>query len=99
MVVRMLLSQARHDFAATVNRVAHKDDRVILQRNGKDFVAVVPIEDLELLERLEDQADIAAARKARKEAGIPWEQAKKRLALTDRPPARPAKPRRKATRP
>ena len=80
MATRILLSKAREDFAATVNRVAYKDERVILQRNGKDFVAVVPVDDLALLEALEDQLDSAAARKARKEPGIPWDEAKKLLA-------------------
>jgi prevent-host-death family protein len=79
MVARILLSKARSDFSATVNRVAYKEDRIILQRNGKDFVAVVPIADLQLLEELEDRADIAAARKARREPSIPWEKAKRML--------------------
>jgi prevent-host-death family protein len=82
MVARMLLSKARQDFSATVNRVAYKEDRVILQRNGKDFVAVVPVADLQLLEELEDRADIAAARKARREPGIPWDKAKRLLRQT-----------------
>ncbi len=79
MAARILLSKAREDFSATVNRVAYKDERIVLQRNGKDFAAVVPIHDLKLLEAMEDRIDIAAARKARKEASIPWEEAKKRL--------------------
>ena len=78
--MRILLSKAREDFASTVNRVAYGDERVILQRNGKDFVAVVPVEDLELLEELEERMDIVAARKARREPGIPWGKAKKLLA-------------------
>jgi prevent-host-death family protein len=82
MVARILLSKARSDFSATVNRVAYKEDRIILQRNGKDFVAVVPVSDLQLLEELEDQADIAAARKARRERSIPWAKAKKILRKT-----------------
>ena len=79
MVTRILLSKAREDFSTTVNRVKYQDQRIILQRNGKDFVAVVPIEDLELLEELEDRFDIAAARKARREPSIPWEKAQKIL--------------------
>jgi len=80
MTTRILLSKARGDFSATVNRVAYREERIILQRNGKDFVAIVPVEDLEAMEAMEDRIDIAAARKARKEVGIPWEKAKKILA-------------------
>jgi len=59
--------------------VAYKEERIILQRNGKDFVAVIPVEDLQLLEELEDRLDVAAAKKARGELGIPWEKAKSLL--------------------
>jgi prevent-host-death family protein len=79
MTERILLSQARGDFSATVNRVAHKDQRVVLQRNGKDFVAVVPMADLRLIEQLENDIDLAAARKARLEPSISWEEVKKSL--------------------
>jgi hypothetical protein len=84
MIARILLSQARKDFSATVNRVAYKADRIILQRNGKDFVAVVPVDDLSVLEALEDREDVVAARKARSEPGIPWEIAKETLRSTSR---------------
>ncbi len=40
------------------------------------------MEDLELIERYEDELDIRAARRARREKGrIPWEQIKKELNL------------------
>jgi len=44
--------------------------------------AIVAVEDLEVLERLEDQIDLEAAREALKESeSIPWEQAKAKLGL------------------
>lgn len=44
-------------------------ERVVLTRDGKEIAAIVPMEDLELLEALEDASDIAAARKAMTEPG------------------------------
>ena len=34
-----------------------------MSRNGKDVVAVIPIDDLELLEALEDKLDLEEARR------------------------------------
>jgi len=64
----MKTSEARDNFAEVLNRVAYAKDRVRIMRRGKAIAAVVPIEDLELIERLEDEIDIREARKALKEA-------------------------------
>jgi prevent-host-death family protein len=61
---RLAISEARDDLTETVNRVAYTKERVIIHRRGKDLVAVVPIEDLEALEALEDRLDAEAGRKA-----------------------------------
>ena len=54
-------------------------ERVVLKRNK---AAIIPIEDLELLEELEDQIDVIASKKALAEGkGIPLEQLKKELGL------------------
>jgi prevent-host-death family protein len=78
-------STVRRDFAEVLNRVAYAKERIVLQRHGKDVAAVVPIEDLKLLEDLEDKIDAKLAKKARKEADlkgtIPWEQIKKQYGL------------------
>ena len=63
--------KAREGFSETVNRSAYGKERIILTRRGKGIAAVVPIEDLELLERLEDEIDVKEARKALKEGGKP----------------------------
>jgi prevent-host-death family protein len=63
--------KAREGFSETVNRSAYGKERIILTRRGKGIAAVVPIEDLELLERLEDEIDIREARKALKAGGKP----------------------------
>ena len=65
--------KARQAFAETINRVAFGEERIILERHGKPVVALVPVEDLRLFERLleeyEDRLDVKAARKALKERG------------------------------
>lgn len=62
-------TQARAEFSELTNRVAYGKERVVIQRKGKGLVALIPIEDLELLEALEDGLDLAAARKALREPG------------------------------
>ena len=63
------LTEIRDNLAEFINRVAYRGERVVLQRRGKGVAAVVPMEDLELLEALEDRSDIKAALRARKEKG------------------------------
>jgi prevent-host-death family protein len=78
-------TEARENLAEVINRVTYAKDRVRITRRGKQVAAMVPIEDLELLERLEDEIDIREAKKAladaRKHGTIPWETAKKELGL------------------
>lgn len=69
MAKKLSTSEARQEFADIVNRAAYGGERVILHRHKKPVAAVIPIEDLELIERMEDEIDIAAARKALKEKG------------------------------
>lgn len=58
----LAVHKARADFADVVNRAAYRGERTTLTRRGKVVAAVVPAEDLELLERLEDEIDLAEAR-------------------------------------
>ena len=75
------ISQAREHLADLGNRVSLRGERVIVERRGKDLFALVPVEDLELLERLEDQMDLKAIRAAKKEPSIPFAKVKKELGL------------------
>ncbi len=61
-------SKVRQDLSDTLNRVAYARQRVVLERRGKEIAAVIPIEDLRLLEALEDRIDLADARAALAEA-------------------------------
>lgn len=71
-MTRLNVSKARQEFPEIVNRAAYGNERTIVARRGKDLAAVIPIDDLRLLERLAqeemDRQDIAAARAALKEA-------------------------------
>ncbi len=79
---KLTASVARQNFSDILNRAAYRGERVVVHRGKKPVAAVVPIEDLELLEKLEDELDVAAGRKALKEPGaIPWTTVKKKLRL------------------
>lgn len=82
-MIRMPATEARNRFADIVNDVAFRGERVILQRHGKDIAAVVPVEDLALLEALEDKIDLETARKAlvEKEPAVAWKKLKRELGL------------------
>lgn len=91
-MTRMAASKARDTFSDTLNKVACRGERIILERYGKAFAAIIPIEDLKLLEAMEDQADVKIARRALKEVKkkgtIPYRKARKELGFR-RSPARP----------
>lgn len=81
-MTRIAATKARKEFSETLNRVAYGQERIILERRGKGIAAVISIEDLELLEALEEQADVEMARKRlAEEDSIPYEEARKELGL------------------
>jgi len=86
-MTRVTVSQARETFPEIVNRAAYGKQRTVVSRRGKDLAAVVPMDDLALLEALAgdevDRRDIEDARAALAERGknIPLETVKKELGL------------------
>ena len=71
------VSEAREQLADLVNRAAYRRERIALGRRGKKIAAIVSAEDLDLLEALEDAADLrliaeALADPANKKLPIPW---------------------------
>jgi prevent-host-death family protein len=82
-MTKITASRLREDLASTINKVAFGRERIILQRNGKDVAALVSIEDLTLLRKLEDRLDLADMNQAIEEPGanIRWEDAKKALGM------------------
>ena len=81
--------QARNAFSELVSHTAFSKDRVVVTRNGKKMVAIIPLEDLMLLEniidRLEDDIDAddirAALSEIRDGKTLPWEQVKSDIGL------------------
>jgi prevent-host-death family protein len=67
-MTRVAASDLRKDCAKTLNQVLYQHKRIIVERHGKDTAALVPLEDLALLEALEDQMDLEEARAALAEA-------------------------------
>lgn len=87
-MVQMAASTARDEFPELLNRVANDKERIVLHRDGEPLAAMIPVEDLALLERLieeeEDRIDVAEAEHILAdptETSIPWEQAKGELGL------------------
>jgi prevent-host-death family protein len=73
-------SQARDQFPDLVSQAAYGKRRTIITRRGKKVAAIVPIEDLEVLQSLEDARDIKLIESAFKEGEFEdWKIAKKRL--------------------
>jgi len=81
-MTRKNISELREKLTGTLNRVARRRERIVVQTRGKDIAVLIPLEDLELLEKIEDRIDIDDAREALKDPGsIPWEELKKKLGL------------------
>ncbi len=77
---------ARDDVQSALDRAAGNKERVRVVSDGREIAAVIPLEDLELLEELEDRLDVLEAREAIAEAereggAIPWQEFKKQLGL------------------
>jgi prevent-host-death family protein len=85
-VARIAATDARIAFAEMVNKVAFGRERIRLHRHGKDVAAIVPIEDLQLIEALEDRMDLNAARAALREKAprVEWERLKQELGLKNK---------------
>ncbi len=82
-MTHLKFTEARAEFTDLFNRVAFQGERVVIHRRGKAKVAVVPLEDLERLEALEDKTDVEAADAAMSEPGdrIPYDKVRKELGL------------------
>jgi len=61
---RMAASDVRKNFSETLNKVSFGKDRVMIHRNEKDLAVIVPLEDVELLEMIEDKVDLMLVKEA-----------------------------------
>ena len=77
------VSEARERFADLVNRVAYRQERVLVTRHGRPIAAIIPMEQVQFLERAEDEYDLRLADEALAELehtpAIPWEQVEAEL--------------------
>jgi len=80
------ITDVKNGLDEALTRVSRHKDRIVLKRRGKKVAALVPLEDLKLLEKLEEEDDIREAKKALDEykrtgRSIPLAEVKKRLGL------------------
>lgn len=80
---KVTTADARGRFADIVAAATYAKERTVVTKHGKDVVAVVPIEDLEMLERLEDHALLKEAIAAidSSEQPLSWEEVKRELEI------------------
>ena len=80
----MSIAQARAGLSGVIGRARHAKSATVLTSRGKPVAAVVPIEDLELIEEAIDIRLAAEARRGMKagDAPIPWDDVKAALKLT-----------------
>lgn len=78
-------AKAREEFSDLVSRAAYAKERHVVTRRGKAVAAMVPIEDLELLEELEDRIDVIeglqALADAQEQGTRRWEEVRAELGL------------------
>ncbi len=78
-------TEARDRLSEILNRAGLLKERIILTRYGKGLAAVVPIEDLEMIEALENRIDLEEARQAvaeaEQEGSRSWKDVKAALGL------------------
>jgi prevent-host-death family protein len=57
------VTEARQSFANLISEVGYGHDRVVLCRNGKRVAALIPVDDLALLQHLENEMDLSESRR------------------------------------
>ncbi|MEO6811606.1 MAG: type II toxin-antitoxin system Phd/YefM family antitoxin [Isosphaeraceae bacterium] len=93
---RINVVELRKSLADLLNRAEYQGERIVIHRREKDAAALIPIEDLRLLEQLieesETRSDLEAARAALAESDerIPYADVRRRLGLPDVPEAGPS---------
>ena len=76
------ITKARGELAELFNKVAYGKERLWISKHGKK-IALVPVEDVEAIEAIENAIDLDLDRKAMSEPGrsIPLEELKRKLGL------------------
>jgi prevent-host-death family protein len=63
-------SEVREQMSEVISRVAYGGERIVISRNGKAQVAVIPIADFDRLEQLDEQREARRRRAAQAVADI-----------------------------
>src|SRR5947207_8259776 len=98
-MAKIAVIDARKDLADILNRAAYGKERVVLTRRGKDVAAIVPMDDLNMLEAIEDHMDLKESEKilervrARSEQLLTIEEVKTKYQEHAKPTKRVAKAR------
>jgi prevent-host-death family protein len=78
-------AEARKNLSELLNRAAYGGERFVVTRHGKELVAIVPLEEASLLDRLRillEARNFEAALKEIAEAGtVPWDEVRRDLGL------------------
>jgi prevent-host-death family protein len=69
MTTKISTADARKNFADIVNKVAYGKESIVLTRRGQEIAALIPMDELELLQQIEDYIDIEDAKKALEDSG------------------------------
>jgi prevent-host-death family protein len=78
------VTKAKKQFDEIIDRVAHGGERVVIRRGKKTLAAVVPPEDVQALDQLEDRQDVEEAKRRLadpKQKPIPYEKVRKEMGL------------------
>ena len=82
-MIQVDLSDAHNNWDQIIEQVRVKQDRVMLTSQGREIGALIPTEDLKVLESLEDCTDVKAAREILKNSAAqhPFDGVRKKLGL------------------
>jgi len=79
----LTVTNARAKFSELVDQVAFHGERILLLRNGKEIAAIVPAEEANLLEAMEDKMDLEIAEQRLRDGkpAIPYSKVRAELGL------------------
>jgi prevent-host-death family protein len=62
-MIQICMTKARRNLNDIVNLVISTGQRICIKKNNKPAMAIVPIEDIEMIEAMEDKIDVEEALK------------------------------------
>jgi len=75
-------TELKKSFGEATSRVEYAGERIVVRRNSREAFALIPMDDLRLLEAIEDKIDVLAAKESLDDPrpSVPWDQAQKESA-------------------